>query len=221
MPRDVSTAAAAQLVGSYVRVAVFLSAQFVSETSYVWSGFGPITTPAGLALPAQTWQGLGALGSISPIAEDSTLMAQGVSIGLSGIDPEILGDCLAEVQQGLPVNVYLVFFDANGAPIDGVLCYSGRMDQPSFEEGTDKCSITIACENRLSDLQRSSQRRYTHQDQTQRYPGDNGLRWIAQSQDWNGSWGSGSDWSNAAVSIAAGQVGSRGGGDHGAGGGGG
>jgi hypothetical protein len=203
LPRQVSTAAAAQLVASYVRMAVFVSAQFLSETSYVWSGFGPITTPAGLAVPAQTWKGLGALGSIGTIAEDSTLTAQGITIGLSGIDPDLLGDCMAEVQQGLPVNIYLVFFNADGTIIDGIMCYSGRMDQPSFDEGVDKCTITIACENRLSDLQRASQRRYTYQDQAQRYPADKGLRYIAQSQDWNGGWGQGSDWSNAVVAATS------------------
>jgi hypothetical protein len=195
MPRDMSVAAAAQVIAPVTRMGVFVSAQFITGTIYVWSGYGAVTTPSGLAMPAETWLGLGSLGTISVISEDSSLTAQGITIGLSGIDANVLSKCLGEVQQGLPVNVYLVFFDENNQPIDGILCYSGRMDQPSFEEGVDKCSITIACENRLSDLQRSSQRRYTDQDQKLRYPNDNGLRLIALAQDWNGTWGQGNSWS--------------------------
>lgn len=82
------------------------------------------------------------------------------------------------------------FFDNAGNIVDApILCYAGRMDQPTILEGTDTSTISIAVENRLSDLQRRIERRFTDRDQRLEYPADTGLAYIVWTMDWNGAWG--------------------------------
>lgn len=181
--REMSSTAASLLQSSYLRLAVFVEMHFLSSVEYVWSGRGPV------AWNGQTWQGLGDLGQIGTITEDSTLTAQGLTLSLSGIRPDLLSEALTEVQQGLPCKLYLVFADEGGNPVDSIMAYAGRMDQPSIEEGTDTGTVTISIENRLSDLQRAPFRRLTDQDQRLRYPNDDGFKFVNCLLDWNGSWG--------------------------------
>lgn len=184
MSRTMDSTMQAALASNYLRLAIFAQLQFVSSTEYVWSGRGSINWNG------ETWQGVGDLGAISAISEDSSLTAQGLTISLSGIDPTLLTEALTEIQQGLPAQLWLVLADEQCNPIDSILCYAGRMDQPTIDEGTDTATISIAIENRLSDLQRAQFRRLTDQDQRLKYPNDDGFRFINQLQDWNGSWGS-------------------------------
>lgn len=183
MSRPMGAAMQAALPSNYLRLAVFVSMQFASSTEYVWSGRGSIVWNG------QTWKGLGDLGNISTITEDSTLTAQGLTLSLTGVRADLLTEALTEVQQGLPVQVWLVLADAQSNPIDSLLCYAGRMDQPTIDESTDTATISIAVENRLSDLQRAQFRRITDQDQRLKYPTDDGFKFINSLLDWNGSWG--------------------------------
>lgn len=184
MARTVGSVAGAALQSNYLRLAFFVQITFLSSTQYVWSGRGAITWNG------QTWLGLGDLGSISTITEDSTLTAQGITIGLSGIPTANISEAMTEVQQGLPVMVYLVFADENGQPVDSITSYAGRLDQPTIDEGTDTASISIAVENRMSDLQRAPFRRLTDQDQRLHFPNDDGFKYVNYLLDWNGAWGS-------------------------------
>lgn len=181
--RDLGTIAAAQLAGNYIPLGIFVSMTFVSSVEYVWSGYGDITWNG------HTWKGIGDLGSIGTITEDSTLTAQGLTISLSSIRPDLVSEALTEVRQGAPCLIYLVFFDDAGNPIDSVMAYAARMDQPTLEEQPESAKVSITLENRLSDLQRAPYRRLTDQDQRIKYPNDDGLKWVSTLLDWNGSWG--------------------------------
>jgi len=182
--RNMSDAAAAQTVARQIRCALFAELHFLSSIERVWSGYGP------LAWNGYPWLGLGTLGQVSMITEDTQLNAQTFTISLSGVDNRLLSEALTEVRQGLPVKFWLAFFDNAGNIVDApILCYAGRMDQPTILEGTDTSTISIAVENRLSDLQRRIERRFTDRDQRLEYPADTGLAYIAWTMDWNGAWG--------------------------------
>jgi hypothetical protein len=69
--------------------------------------------------------------------------------------------------------ILAAFFDQPGNIVDSpILCYVGRMDQPT--EGMETSVISIAVENRLADLQRRIERRFTDRDQRLAYPADTG-----------------------------------------------
>lgn len=188
MSRGLDAGTIAAISSPLVRPAIFLYGRFTDGDVYVWSGAG------NFSWNGQTWVGLGTpggecLGAISTISEDSALQAQGMSITLSGIDSTMLTHALTAVQQGAPVKVWINLFDDAMGVIGSVFAYQGLMDQPTIDEGGDKCSITIAVENRLSDLQRAQGRRWTDQEQRSRYPTDDGFKFANTIINFYATWG--------------------------------
>jgi len=184
MSRTMTPAAALQCVAPQIQVAIFAKLQFKDTTQYVWTGRGSITWDG------NTFLGLGAFAKVGVISEDTQLNAQGVELTLSGIDSTLLPEALSQIQQGLPVLLWLAFFDSAGAIIvDPILCFAGRMDQPVIDESGETSTITINCENRLADLQRRLVRRFTDQDQRMDWPRDTGFAWVSQLMDWTSAWG--------------------------------
>jgi len=85
------------------------------------------------------------------------------------------------------VKFWLAFFDQAGNIVDSpILCYAGRMDQPTITEGTETSVISIAVENRLADLQRRIERRFTDRDQRLEYPAESwvGLHRLDERLEW-------------------------------------
>lgn len=179
---DVATLAAMTLPN--VRMALLAELHFTSGVTYAWTGAGQFS------YGGNTYYGLGTLASVSPIQESSDVRSDGIVLGLSGIDPTMISEVLTEVQQGLPCILSVGFFDDNtnliGTP---VIAFSGFMDQPQISEGTDTCTVTIACENRMAQLQMPRERRYTDQEQRRDYPNDAGFMYVNAIQNWNSTWG--------------------------------
>ena len=86
MPRPMSSDMLAAIQAAQVLPAIFIQAQFLTGTVYIWSGYGNISWNG------HTWSGVGTLLSISPIDEGSNIEARGISIGLSGLDNAMLAD---------------------------------------------------------------------------------------------------------------------------------
>jgi hypothetical protein len=151
---------------------------------YFWSG------NTSISWNGQTWLGLGDLLSISVQEDGTTVEARGISLTISGFNPTLLTDCLSDYKLGEPVNVYLGVF-SSGYLISSPICaWSGRTDQPTIDFDGTKASITIACENRLVDLNRAVDRRWTHDDQQRDNPGDLAFFFVDQLVERNLFWGS-------------------------------
>jgi hypothetical protein len=187
MPRNIDPATLAAMAAPNVRIGLFVQLTFATTTQYVWTGQGNITWNG------NTYLGVGYLGSVSTIQEDSTVQAQGISIQLQGITADDLSEALTEVHQGLPAKVYTVFFNADGTIIGTpILSFSGKMDQPEINEAAETATITISCENRMAELNRSREQRLTLAEQQLHYPGDNGFQFVNSIIDWVAAWGSSS-----------------------------
>lgn len=160
MPRDMTPAMAAALCAEVLRPALLVSMQFASETAYCWTGLTPLTWNG------MTFTGIGSLGSISGISEDSEVEAKGITLTLSSIPSDMMSEVLTEVRVLGKVNVWLALFDENLALIpDPILSYQGKMDAPSLNDDATTCTATIAVENVLVDLNRACYRRLTNDDQ--------------------------------------------------------
>jgi hypothetical protein len=167
--RGLTAAVITEINSGRLRVAIFVSAVFTSGTSYFWNGITPIVWNG------QTWVGVGTLGQISEIAETTDVAAVGIVLSLSGIPQGLINQALGECRQGAPVKVWIGTLNAAGAVIaDPYQCFAGRMDVPTIGENGETSTISITVENRLIDLQRSRERRYTHEDQQIDFPGDLG-----------------------------------------------
>jgi hypothetical protein len=184
MSRNLTSALQTEFAKQGLCPIVLVQAQFTSGTIYVWSGIGT------LSWNGHPWLGVGTLGSISTLSEGTEVEAQGIAIGLSGIPSDLILQILGECRPNAPVKVWLGAVDSAGAVIvDPYQSFSGRMDVPEIQEGAETCSVSIHVENRLIDLGRARERRWTHEDQKIDYPTDLGFEYVASLQEWNGLWG--------------------------------
>ncbi len=132
--------------------------------------------------------GVGSMGSISLIGESSTLQAQGVELTLSGIPPANIALAF-ENARGRVGKVWVGFFDSDYALVaDPIPVFSGLIDNSSMDIG-EESTVTIFMESRLINWERIKIRRYTNEDQQQRFPGDKFLEFVNQVVEKEILWG--------------------------------
>ena len=160
---------------------------FDSGTARYWDGFGD--------LPAlgQTWTGTGRLARVEPIKEAAGLTAQGATIQLTILPTAEIPDApdlfltiaLTEEYQGRPVTIYVGLIDlaTNQAIADPFPRFRGYLDVVTEEEAPGAARLTIACENKLIDLERPRGRTYTPEDHKVVYPADTFFDHVATLQN--------------------------------------
>ena len=181
-------------------------AQFDTEDVLLWSGTDDLT------IDSETYTGAGSLLSISSVEEGTELQSNGVVITLSGMDTTVLNLALSENYQNRFVTIYLGYLMGGTNEVAGTLTlFKGRMTTLSIGDTPQGSTITINAENRLIDLDRPSNFRYTKESQNFLHNGDTGFNRVASLQDkeiiWGkqsdtGSGGTGSGRNNRAATIA-------------------
>lgn len=194
MPRNLSPNVLTQVLANQLRPALFLEIAFLTETIWLWSGLGAITPPG----PAygvttfpytQTFLGMGWLGQIKAVPAVTDVIAQNITLELSGIPTELITDAINAVRQNSTATLWVAVLDTNFNVIgDPVQVFAGALDVPTLVEGAETSSIAITGENPLIDLNRSPQRRFTDVDQQVDYPGDTGFFQVQLLQDYNWVW---------------------------------
>ena len=182
--REATEAMRAVVAGQSISPILLLEAEFASGVVNLWTGFGP------LSWDGKTWQGGGNLLEVSQVQETTTTRAAGVSVSLSGIPSEMIALALGEHYQGRPARVWFGVLNESGALMaDPMLVFSGRMDVMNIDEGGETSTIGVTVENRLIDLNRPREIRYTHEAQQALYPGDKGFEFVSALQDKEVQWG--------------------------------
>lgn len=167
-----------------VTIALAFEAEFESGTVRFWTGTKTRSWNGFL------WQGFGDLIGISAIVESKETVASGLSVSLSGINPALVSAAIQESRQGATGKVWLALLDTAGNFIaDPVLAFVGRLDVPTIADSGETCTISITYENRLVDLKRARNLRYTHEAQQSLFPGDKGFEYVAAIQDYQVTWG--------------------------------
>jgi hypothetical protein len=88
-----------------------------------------------------------------------------------------------DISIGAPAKIYFGLM-SNGALLGApYLVFSGTVDKPTVVTGPTSSSITLNLENRLINLQRPNQRRYTAADQHLFYPDDRAFNWVELLND--------------------------------------
>lgn len=181
--RNLDGATIAQLGASVISPAILAQLAFKSSTQFVWNGVGP------LAWNGSTFIGGGGFVSMGSIVEGAAVEAAGVTVSLSGIPSTLVTECLTDIQQGAPAKIWTAFW-RNGALITTpYLAFSGAIDKASLKLGSKTSTISLALENKLVNLQRGSNRRYTTADQHLVYPDDTGFNWVEILNDIALKWG--------------------------------
>lgn len=182
--REMTPAFEAALIAADVRPALFFEGVFATGTVRLWTGLGDVVWNG------QTWVGAGNLIGVSSIDETSDVVAQGLTISLSGVPTSLVSVVISDAQQGLPGLMWVALIAADGSIIaDPEQAYIGRLDVPKLQDGADTCTIQISYESHLIDLLQPRELRYTHESQQQLYPGDMGYEYVASIQDKVINWG--------------------------------
>lgn len=146
-----------------------------SSQNFTWNGY--------------TWVGLGVLGSIGRIDENSDLSAAGITFQLSGVPQEDITFALAQQYQGRSLKMWIAPLNSNHIIIvDPIGPYEYRMDTMDIELG-QTATITVSAESRLIDWERSWGLRYTDEEQRRLYPTDMGLQFVPQMAEKQIKWG--------------------------------
>src|SRR5579872_3268161 len=144
MPRNLTSGMISQIIGKFLKPCFFVQIVFENETIYVWSGTYQISWSG------QNWKGLGWMGSISAIPETKEVMAQNVTISLSGIPSELVTDAISYVRLQGSATIWFGCLDSsNNIIANPTQCYQGHLDVPTLTDGGATCTISITAENPL------------------------------------------------------------------------
>jgi hypothetical protein len=163
---------------------ILLASFSFSTPVRLWSGYGTIT------VGSVTYQGIGTLGTISPVEETTDLSARGINFQLSGVPSAYVAIALTENYQGKECSVLFGALDATGAIVASpVTIFAGRMDVMSVNDDGQEASIIMSAENKLVDFRRPREVRYTHEEQQNLFSTDLGLEFVNAIQEKQIYWG--------------------------------
>ena len=178
------------------------SKQFDTDDIRVWTGTDDIT------VNSETYTGAGTLLGISGVEEDLELKSSGISISLSGMDSTVLNYALTENYQNRPITIFLGFQMGGSNESAGELTlFKGRMTSLQINDTPDGATVTIDCENRLVDLDRPSNLRYTVESQEFLNSGDTGFNRVQSLADKQIAWGQKQDVRTTSENSNTGELG--------------
>ena len=188
MARSITTAFKNAIKSSVVRPLLAVELEFSTGTLRFWNGYGDLTMTAGGS--SNTFTGLGDLMSVSPTAESDQIEAIGASLSLTGIKSSFISTALTGNYTNRNASIFLGLFDSSKSVIaDVYTLFKGKMDIMKIDEGPESATITLNLENRLIVLDRPIHRRFTHEDQQERFSGDLGFEFVPDLQDKEIIWG--------------------------------
>ena len=170
-----------------------LKAEFDSDTIRLWSGFEDINLPTGNSNANESYIGSGNLIRISEVKETREIQSDGISIQLASITPQIMTIATTENYQNRDIELRMGFMDgSNKDSVAGTfIIFRGRMTNISILDDPTAPFIEVQCENRLVDLTRPSNLRFTNE--SQKYVAgsttDTFFRFVKSIQDKEILWG--------------------------------
>ncbi len=181
----IDTNAALRLAEDHQNLVFALKLDFDTATILLHTGAGE------LVISGETYEGAGTLLAISDIEDSADLKSAGVTFSLSGMNTEVLGYALTENYQNRIATLKMAFLSGGTDHVQGVMdIYIGRMMQININDSpTQGATISVQTENRLIDMRRPSNYRYTKESQNHLYPGDTSLDEVAKIQDMELKWG--------------------------------
>jgi hypothetical protein len=176
-----------------------VKAQFDTETIRLWTGIDDIT------LDGETYTGAGDLLGITDIEDTLEIKSTNCSFTLSGMDETVLNLALSEDIQNRKIFLFMGYLSGGGNVSAGeITLFSGRMTNLSINDDPDGMTIIVNAENRLVDLNRPCNLRYTLASQQIINSTDTGFKYVMALQDKQIDWGrpSNDDTSNSGGSTS-------------------
>ena len=161
-----------------------VKAEFDTDDIRVWSGNDD------LIVDSETYTGAGTLLSIGGVEDNLEIKSNGLTVSLSGMDSTVLSYALTENYQNRPITLFLGFLMGGSNESAGELTlFKGRMTSLVINDTPEGSIVTIDSENRLVDLNRPSNLRYTQESQQFLHNNDTGFNRVQQLADKQIAWG--------------------------------
>jgi len=161
-----------------------VKAEFDTDDIRVWSGVDDLT------ISSETYTGAGTLLSVSNTEDNLELKSNGLVVALSGMDTTVVNYALTENYQNRPITIFMGYVMGGTNEVAGTLTlFKGRMTSLVINDTPEGSTVTIDAENRLVDLDRPSNLRYTKESQNFLHSGDTGFNRVASLQDKQINWG--------------------------------
>lgn len=177
-----------RLEDNHQRLFLAVKAEFDTGDVLVWSG------TEDMVISSETYTGAGTFLNISGVEEGREVKSTGITVSLSGMDNTVLNYALTESYQNRPITVFLGFSMGGSNESAGVITvFKGRMTNLAITDDTNGSMVHVDAENRLVDLERPCNFRYTAESQQFLHSGDTGFNRIQQLQDKQILWGQKND----------------------------
>ena len=161
-----------------------VKAEFDTDDILVWSGTDD------LVIGSDTYTGAGTLLNVSNSEDNLELKSNGLVVALSGMDTTVVNYALTENYQNRPITIFMGYVMGGTNEVAGTLTlFKGRMTSLVINDTPEGSTVTIDAENRLVDLDRPSNFRYTKESQNFLHSGDTGFNRVASLQDKQINWG--------------------------------
>jgi hypothetical protein len=162
-----------------------VKAEFDTDTIRVWTGAEDLT------INSETYLGAGQLLTFGTVDEGTDLASTGLTIGLTGMDATILNLGLTEQYQNRPITFFLGYLSGETNNVAGTITlFKGRMTAMMInDDPVGGSTITVSAENRLVDLKRPSNLRYSKASQQYIDETDTGFNRVLSIQDMEINWG--------------------------------
>lgn len=140
--------------------------------------------------------GVGKLGAISDISEDSMLRPNGVTLQISGVDSALVTSAITEAYHGRPVSVYEGYLNVSTLVLLATpeTKFRGLADVMTINLGENSAAIVVQCEGELARWDRHQGLLFTHESQQTIFPGDLGFNQIPLIQNRTINWIKKSNW---------------------------
>ena len=161
-----------------------VKAQFDSDTIRVWTGIDDIT------INSETYTGAGDLLSIGDVEDTMEMKSTNCSFSLSGMNAEVLNLALSEDIQNRKIFLFMGYLSGGGNVSAGeITLFSGRMTNLTINDDPTGMTIVVNAENRLVDMNRQCNQRYTQASQQTVNSTDTGFKYVMAIQDKQLDWG--------------------------------
>ena len=162
-----------------------VKAEFDTDTIRVWTGAEDLT------INSETYLGAGQLLTLGTVEEGTDLTSTGLTVGLTGMDATILNLGLTEQYQNRSITLYLGYLSGETNNVAGtVTLFKGRMTAMTInDDPINGSTISVSAENRLIDLKRPSNLRYSKASQKYIDAADTGFNRVLSIQDMEIMWG--------------------------------
>ena len=152
------------------------------------------TSEGDISIGGETYEGLGTLLSIENIKDSTELKSEGITVSLAGMDATVLDYALTENYQNRIITVLMGYSMGGTNEIMGtVVLFKGRMQKMTIHDDPAGSTIQVNAENRLIDLSRPSNMRFTRESQRYIDEDDTCFDSVASLQDKEIVWGKSSN----------------------------